>query len=410
MSRRGIFSGFTERTVGDYRIVDDIAEGGMSHIYKAEDRSRNITVALKLLKEEAVRNVNRHQTDEGVFSEGAIAIQLDHPNIVHTYEYGRNEGQYFIAMELIDSFSLKYLIYASSPLVREHKYDLMYQIGDGIRYMHRAGFIHRDVCPRNVLVDTTGTPKIIDFGLAVPRGRTEGRRDLRSGTPTYMAPEQVRGTNIDERCDIYAFGILAYEMLAGRLPYADEGVSVRSQHLSGYATPLRRLDPTIPKEIERLVMKAIEKEPDNRYQSMNDLLKDLVRTVPDQIMDADERRQRRKQRLMEGRRFRRLEEECFVRFKVAGSWFSPLSYRTLTKDISVNGACCIYLKRQFPVGTRLNVHLQPRGQERAIPIVAEVAWVHEGEQSKGYELGLNFVHVSDEDRERIRQYILSRPK
>jgi len=410
MAKGNIFASFSERAIGDYRIVDEIAEGGMSRIYKAEDRSRNITVALKLLNVEAVRNVDRHQSDEGVFSEGAIAIQLDHPNIVHTYEYGRNEGQYFVAMELIDSFSLKYLIYAGSPLLREHKYDLMHQIADGIRYMHRSGFIHRDLCPRNILVDAFGVPKIIDFGLAVPKDRMEGRRDLRSGTPTYMAPEQVRGTDIDERCDIYSFGILAYEMLVGRLPYAAEGVSVRSQHLSGYATPPRRLDPTIPCEVEDIVMKAMEKEPDDRYQAMSDLVKTLTRAVPDQIMDADERRQRRRKRSIEGRRFRRLEEECFVRFKVAGSRFSPLSYRTLTKDISVNGACCVYLKRQFPVGTRLNVHIQLRGQPRAIPLVAEVAWVREGDPGKGYELGLRFIHVSDEDREKLRQFIMNRPR
>jgi len=407
--KKVLFRPIGERLVGDYRVIETVAEGGMSTIFKAEDRSKNLFVALKVLKPDALVNLELHDgiRPGELDSEGAIAIQLDHPNIIHTYEYGRDKNEYFIVMELLESFTLKYLIYADSPLVARQKYDLIAQIGEGIAYMHQAGFLHRDICPRNVLVDGKGVPKLIDFGLAIPKAAAAKRRDLRSGTPSYMSPEQVRGQELDERSDVYSFGITVYEILTGKLPFrSDVQGSELSKHLSGFATPPRRYDPTLPTRIEAIVLKAIERDAPKRYPTMRQVLAEIRAAVPDQVLTPAQRAAKGQR---EVRRFKRLNVECFLKFKPVGSW-SPLSYRTLTRNISVNGASCLFRRRELPVGTRLNAHLQLRGAKSTIPLEAEVAWARATATAKGYELGLRFIRIADEHREQILQYIAAKAK
>jgi len=396
---RRLFGSKERKEIGGYRLIERVAEGGMAVIYKAEDRSQNMLVALKALKPAAFEKTQQQEAHLGSGSEGEIAIKLDHPNLVHTYEYGRQEDIYFLAMELLEPFTLKFLIYAHSPMVAANRFDLIMDLAQGVSYLHEQGLIHRDLTPQNVLFTRDGVSKLIDFGLTVHLDAVEGRRDLRSGTPSYMAPEQIRGKDIDQRADIYSFGVTMYEILASRLPYTgDSGFSRRGRHLSQTPTPLRRFAPSVSPEIEQIVMKSIEKEPDKRFQSMEELIG---------LLSVFTRKERKAPERDELRRFPRTDDECLLKYRTSSALFFLPKNRALTSNLSADGFQSPQ-KRELDVGAQMRVQLYLRGATVPIEALARVIWAKRDPATGKFDTGFRFVEMSTQDRQKVVRFIQSR--
>ncbi len=266
---------------GGYEILRKVASGGMSWVWRARQPGTGRICALKVLRPESAEMIDVFRR---VFEaeEGTIALRLDHPNVIQTFDYGRTDaGGYYIAMEFVDGPNLEQLILLEFSRVQENRFDLIRQIGAGLSYIHKRGLIHRDFCPKNVLIAPDGTAKIIDFGLTVPASLKARTVLSRGGTASYMAPEQVKSQALDERTDIYAFGVSVFEILTGRRPFpAVAGRSRRMQdHLNVRPLRLRQLAPEMPEELERVMEKCIAKNRDLRYKSMQEVLRELEPAV-----------------------------------------------------------------------------------------------------------------------------------
>ncbi len=271
------FLGRRQRAVEGYELDKEIAKGGMSRVYRAHHKADNETVAIKIITPEhsQLADVLEQVFKKG--SEGEVAASLQHQNIVHTHNYGRFGDQYYIVMEFVDGPNLKQLIDSADPRWRNHRFEILLAVGRGLYHIHANDLIHRDFCPKNILLDRGAVPKIIDFGLAIP-GTFEGKWQFdRSGTASYMAPEQVRGQQVDVRTDVYAFGVSAYEILSGKRPFPESKTRLGKMepHLNSAPIPLRQLDPTLPLPLDNILAKAIAKTPADRYQAMDVLMKDL---------------------------------------------------------------------------------------------------------------------------------------
>jgi len=262
---------------GGYELVREVSQGGMSRIWKARHPETGEVCAVKVLTPESVELMNVFkrvfETDEG-----AIALRLNHPNVIQTFGYGQGrKNEYYIVMEYVDGPNLEVLSAVGDPRVTEHRLDLMLQMGAGLQYIHDEGLIHRDFCPKNVLYAQDGVLKIIDFGLCIPAEVKHRAAMSRAGTPSYMAPEQVRGQAVDERADIYAFGVSAFEVLTGQRPFPRSATRNRRMwdHLNVKPVRLRQVAPEMPEELETVVQKCIEKDRRLRYKSMPQVMKDL---------------------------------------------------------------------------------------------------------------------------------------
>ena len=387
-------------SVGAYTIVEGIAEGGMSFVYRAIDKSQNLEVALKVLKPEASAMIRRHQKTVQPHWEGDIAIQFDHPNVVHTYERGVSQDLHYLAMELLDSFTLKYLISADSPLARANRYHILGEIAEAFGYIHDMGYIHRDVSPRNVLIAANGSSKIIDFGLTIPASAVKGRKDARSGSLSYMAPEQITGEGLDPRCDVYGLGVTMYEVLTKRLPY-QVNPAEPTMHLADDRLPLREHDSTVPAELGDVVARALARDPAARFQSVRELQKALqgvLATRPRAELEPEG---------PEARRFERVDASCFCTLTCEDDEGAK-EYRALTRNISLLGASFIHLREPLPEGTRGQFKLWLRGEDSPLTMSAEVVWCGKSvRDDEGYEIGLRFAVVPYDIREHLRAYLAS---
>ncbi|MFW6189661.1 MAG: serine/threonine protein kinase [Planctomycetota bacterium] len=270
-----------EKPYGGLELIEEIAKGGMSRVYKARDPEDGRIYAVKVLAPESAESMERFKE---VFEteEGEIALQLDHPNVVKTYEYGRTgKDAYYIVMEYIDGPNLETLVATRDARVVQNRFELVLQTGRGLTYIHDQGLIHRDFCPKNVLYGRDDVAKIIDFGLCVPvalKRRTQGHR---AGTASYMAPEQVRGRHLDERADIYAYGMSAFEILTQErpLPWAGRRTRRMQDHLNIEPKDLTDVDPELPGELEEVIKKCVAKDRNMRYKSMHEVMKDMQAAV-----------------------------------------------------------------------------------------------------------------------------------
>ena len=262
-----------------YEPIEVIATGGMSEVWKARDKETGGICALKYLEAESVELRHKFQK---IFSadEGQIALQMDHPNVVHTFEYGNYKDKYYIVMEFIDGPTLTWLIVQRDERVTgDNRFDVLLQAGRGLDYIHKQGLIHRDFCPKNILYDTDGTAKTIAFGLSTPAASRPTKLVDMSGTASYMAPEQIRRQDLDARTDIYAFGISAFEILTGERPFPTTSNRERKlqNHLNVEPKRVRDIDPCLPEALDDVVAKCIEKDPDARYNSMTEVMRDIQR-------------------------------------------------------------------------------------------------------------------------------------
>ena len=258
------------QTFGPYTITERIGEGGMAVVYKGYQETLNRYVAIKVLR----RELSGDKEFVARFQQEARAVAaLNHPNILHVYDAGKANDRYYIAMAYVEGGTLKDLL-RRGPLDVESACSVGSQMADALDYAHRRGLIHRDVKPSNVLITTDGRPLLTDFGIAkaVYEAQQLTRTGISIGTPEYMAPEQASEQSADGRTDIYALGILLYEMLTGHVPFsADTPLATLYMQVHRSPPPLRQVDGNIPAWLEEIVNKALAKDPDHRYARAGEL-------------------------------------------------------------------------------------------------------------------------------------------
>jgi beta-lactam-binding protein with PASTA domain/tRNA A-37 threonylcarbamoyl transferase component Bud32 len=262
---------------GRYRIVRKLGAGGMANVYLAEDQELGRRVAIKILNE---RHANDEQFVERFRREAKNAAALTHPNIVSIYDRGEAEGTYYIAMEYLDGRSLKELIVSRGPAPVNVALEYARQILAALRFAHRHGIVHRDIKPHNVLVDGEGRLKVTDFGIARAGASQMTEAGSIVGTAQYLSPEQAHGSAVDQRSDLYSLGVVLYELLTGTAPFhGDTPVEIAMKHLSHAPEPPSALRPDIPQELDWVVMRALAKDPEDRYQGAEEMDADLERVA-----------------------------------------------------------------------------------------------------------------------------------
>jgi serine/threonine protein kinase len=263
--------------LGRYVIVEEIGQGAMGVVYKAVDPLIDRTVAIKtinldLSKEELVNFEKRFQRE--VQSAG----KLNHPNIVTVYDVGRTEGVAYMAMEFLEGKELREILDSGVVLPIEKIAHIASQVADGLGFAHEHGIVHRDVKPANVMVMKNGLIKITDFGIAQMSSASRTMSGMVMGSPKYMSPEQVVGQAVDGRSDIFSLGVVLYEMLAGKTPFAGDNISaIMYQILNDEPIPPKAFNQNIPDSINFIVLKALAKHPDKRYQNAKEMARDLKR-------------------------------------------------------------------------------------------------------------------------------------
>lgn len=258
-----------------YRLLAIIGEGGMATVYRAQDIMLGRTVAVKVLHE---RRANDEPFLARFYHEAQAAANLDHPNIVSVYDIGQDGNRHYIIMEYVEGRNLKELILESAPFPIERALTIAIQVCTAVGAAHRAGLIHCDVKPQNILVAPDGRLKVTDFGIAralTSAPAVEGGDVW--GTPDYLSPEQAAGERLGPPSDVYSIGVVMYEMLTGRLPFeAESGIALAFKHLREEPTPISELNPRVPPALARIVHKALAKEPSARYRTASQLAQILI--------------------------------------------------------------------------------------------------------------------------------------
>jgi len=262
--------------IGKYNILERIGRGGMGHVYRALDPLLKREVALKTM----LKDLSSDEDLRTRFSrEAQSAGGLRHPNIVTIYDLGADdEGTPYIAMEFLTGTDLENVIKNKIELVLLKKLDVIIQTGEGLAYAHSKGIVHRDIKPANIRLLDNGEVKIMDFGIAKIAASHFTRTGMIMGTPHYMAPEQIRGEKVDGRADIFSLGVVLYELLVFRKPYpGDNPTTVLFKIIHSEPEPLTDAHFTPPEGLEEAVLRALAKNPDERYQTCEEFTSDLLR-------------------------------------------------------------------------------------------------------------------------------------
>ncbi len=267
------------KTISHYRILEKLGEGGMGIVYKAEDTKLKREVAIKFLPRHIAASAEERERFK---IEAQAAAALNHPNIATIYAIEEIDDEMFMVMEFIDGQELRKLLIANSQLTIENCLAYAAQIAEGLKAAHAKGITHRDIKSSNIMVTESGQVKIMDFGLAkIGGGMHLTKAGTTLGTVAYMSPEQTWGEPVDQRTDIWSFGVVLYEMLTGRLPFRGEyEQAIIYSILNDEPKPIADLRPSVPIELEQLVGKALSKNPDARYQHVDEIqvgLKNLQR-------------------------------------------------------------------------------------------------------------------------------------
>jgi len=271
---------------GRYQVIEELGHGGMGRVYKVHDTELNEKVALKLLRPEMAADA---ATVERFRNELKSARQIAHKNVCRMFDIGRAEGAPYITMEYVHGEDLKRLIRKVGQMPAGRTVAIARQVAEGLAEAHARGIVHRDLKPHNIMVDETGNVHIMDFGIA----RSLEKKGLTGvgvtvGTPEYMSPEQVEGKPVDARSDIYSLGIILFEMMTGRVPFeGDTPFTVGVKHKSETPRDPRDLNPQIPEDLARLILRSLEKDKEKRFQTAGELIAELGRV--EQALPTTER-------------------------------------------------------------------------------------------------------------------------
>ena len=258
---------------GRYEILEVIGTGGMAVVYKARCHRLNRLVAIKILKDDYIQDEEFRRRFR---AEGEAVGMLSHPNIVSVYDVSSSNQADFIVMELIDGITLKQYMEKRGYLNWKETLHFAIQIGKALEHAHGRGLVHRDIKPHNVMVLKNGSVKVADFGIARVMSKSNTLTKEALGSVHYISPEQAKGGRVDNRSDIYSLGIVMYEMIAGRVPYDGESpVGVAIQHINGGAVLPSRINPNIPQRLEKIIMRAMALDPEDRYPTATAMLYDM---------------------------------------------------------------------------------------------------------------------------------------
>src|SRR4051794_793420 len=255
---------------GRYRAQKRLGSGGMAEVWCAEDEVLGRRVALKLL---GSRYAEDDEFRERFRREAQAAAGLAHPNIVGIFDRSEWDGTPYIAMELVDGRTLKDLVRDRGPLPPGMAVDLTIQVLRALAYAHRRGIVHRDVKPQNVILDDEGQAKVADFGIARAGASEMTQTGAIVGTVQYLSPEQAQGHPVDARSDLYSAGVVLYELLTGQVPFdAESPVSIAIKQINELPVPPGQLEPGLPRALEAVVMRALEKDPARRFQTAEEFI------------------------------------------------------------------------------------------------------------------------------------------
>ena len=280
-----------------YEIIEQIGAGGMATVYKAKDSLLNRYVALKVLKSQYVEDA---EFKRKFIKEAQSAASLNHQNIVNIFDVGNEEidgrDVNYIVMEYINGKTLKEEIDQRGIIPVDEMINYSVQIASAIEIAHKNNIIHRDIKPQNIMIDENKTVKVTDFGIArVSSSSTLTYTSSVLGTVHYISPEQAKGKYIDEKSDIYSMGVVMYEMVTGRVPFdAENVVGIALRHIQDPLIPPMELNTSLPPEINYIIVKTLEKNPANRYQSVGELIEDLknYKLIGNKVMYSNQERNR----------------------------------------------------------------------------------------------------------------------
>ncbi|WP_417378483.1 protein kinase domain-containing protein [Gimesia sp.] len=257
-----------------FELIGRVGQGSMSKVWRARDFNTGRTVALKVLHKQKTEELEARFVGLNKPKEGDIAVQFQHPHIVKTFEHGlTTDGEQFLVMEFIEGYSLSFLVEAQNEDMRTNCLKYMIQLGEAIQYFHKENWIHRDICPRNIMVDNEQQLKLIDFGLVVPNTPPFLQPGNRTGTAAYMAPELIKRQKTSQKIDIFSYAVTCYEMLTKRLPWkAAETMEAVLQHINSPPKPIQELLPGISPILADAIMKGLELYPQDRWQTIDEML------------------------------------------------------------------------------------------------------------------------------------------
>jgi serine/threonine protein kinase len=266
-----------------FELLNTMGQGSMSKVWRARDKKLGRTVCVKLLDKAKTEDFERRFPPSlNKPKEGAICVALKHKNIVQTYEFGlTTEGAYYLVMELIDGQGLNFLVETQSERLNGRRVSYLAQMADALEYMHQKKYLHRDICPRNIMVTRDHGVKFIDFGLTIPYTPVFCKPGNRTGTLAYLAPEVIRRVTTDHRVDLFALGVTAYEMYTFGMPW-EKAASVQTalSHMNHPARDPRDLRRDLDQATAKFLLKSVERDPRDRFQTAADF-REAVLALPD---------------------------------------------------------------------------------------------------------------------------------
>src|ERR671912_2239668 len=255
---------------GRYRVLNRLGSGGMADVYCAEDTQLGREVALKLLYR---RFAEDEEFVERFRREASSAAGLQHPNIVGVFDRGEWDGTYYIAMEYLKGHTLKQLVREHGAMPPDLAVDITIQVLRAAKFAHKRGVVHRDIKPHNVILDEEGRAKVTDFGIARAGASDMTETGSIMGTAQYLSPEQAQGQPVSPRSDLYSIGVMLYELLTGQVPFdAESPVTIALKHVSEAPVPAIQRNPAIPPALDAVVMHALRKDPNARFEDADEFI------------------------------------------------------------------------------------------------------------------------------------------